>query len=100
AKHLDAIVPSVSNIDAPGRIDRDPVRIVELAIAITKTAPLGEERAGAGELLDAVVVAIRDVHVARGVGGDAPRKIELSFSGAGRSPLGEEGAAAGELLDA
>ena len=84
----------------PGRIHRDAVRSIELPVAGTAIAPLGDEVAARVELLDAMVVGVGDVEVAADVDGDAARIVELPVPVAGiLPPLIEKGPGVGELLD-
>src|SRR5205823_3902434 len=89
---LDAVVPSVGNVDIAGLVNRDATAGfagvvladgVELAVAGALGAEGGDEVTLAVELLDAEVGRVHHEHVARIVHGDAARQVELALVGSG-----------------
>ena len=65
-------VAAVDDKDAAFGIDCNPVGKIELAVAVSESAPLGDEVAFAIELFNTVVAGIRHIHVAGSVDGNAP----------------------------
>src|SRR6185437_2470840 len=70
-------VAAVDDKDAPLRIDSDPIRKIELPVAVAKPTPLGDEIALTVELFDPMIPRIRHVDISGSVDGDTPRRAQL-----------------------
>src|SRR6185312_1487772 len=68
---LHAVVLPVGNIDVALLIQRDAPGLVELAVAATGLAALGDKLAFGCEHLEAVIAAVDDDHVAIALADDA-----------------------------
>src|SRR5262249_36451584 len=88
-ENLDTAVNTVSDIEASGRIKRDAMRCVELALCRPVSSPRLDEFAVLGELHNPVVggtaVAVRDVDVAIGRDHDVGGTIEHILAVAGHA---------------
>src|SRR5262249_8882351 len=62
---------------------------VELAIAVAKAAPLGQELAVLSELLDAMIGTVHHQQVVLAIEGDPRRPVELPGAGACCTPLAQ-----------
>src|SRR5262249_9582690 len=104
-ENLNAIVGTVSDVDAPHRIEGDAVRRVEFARSLAVFAPRGDELSVLGELDDPVIgpgaVPIGDVDFAVGRDHDraGPRQIAGAVAGQSRPAQNHQFLAVGSKLD-
>ena len=103
-KNLYTIVVGVYDVNDTAGQHSYTRRIVELAFAGPRVAPLAKKRTVGSELLDTTVAGIGHIHVARTVNTYAPRIVELTVSGsrqirsANGAPAHDEPSVGRELL--
>src|SRR4029453_2223980 len=78
---LYTLIPCVSHINVPARVDSDGTRFLELTQAFSLCSDDAKEHSGRRKLLNAAVSRVGNEHISGGVDGNSTRQIKLAFLG-------------------